>query len=144
VKLPSKSVAATAPDQVQRKLLLDSAQHQEIYRVIESFVKEKNLYKEEDLSLEKLASLSGFSRHYISETLNGFAQRSFYQYINEYRIREVIRVLNDSHHENTSILSVAYNSGFKNKASFNQYFKKITGSTPSAYLKREKILAYRA
>lgn len=135
---PLKDMAAPTPDQVERKLLLDPQQHQEIYTVIESFVREKNMYREEDFSLEKLAVLSGFSRHYISETLNVFAQRTFYQYINEYRIKEVIRVLNDDHDESMSILSVAYNSGFKNKASFNQYFKKITGDTPSGYLKREK------
>ncbi|WP_158799275.1 AraC family transcriptional regulator [Pedobacter sp. L105] len=136
-RLFSKNIVGNTSNQVQRKLLLDSDQHQEIYRVIESLVKDKKMYREEDLSLEKLAALSGFSRHYISETLNVFAQRSFYQYINNYRIQEVIRLLNDN--ENSSILSVAYNSGFKNKASFNQYFKKITGSTPSAYLKKETV-----
>lgn len=134
----SKSVKVSTSGQAQRKLLLDSVQHQEIYRIIESFVKERNMYREEDFSLEKLAALSGFSRHYISETLNVFAKRSFYQYINEYRIKEVISVLNNDNEENSSILSIAYKSGFKNKASFNQYFKKITGITPSEYLKREK------
>ncbi|AMP99705.1 hypothetical protein AY601_2825 [Pedobacter cryoconitis] len=123
---------------IHRKLLLNNVQHQEIYRIIESFVKDKKLYADEDLSLEKLSALSGFSRHYISETLNVFAKKSFYQYINGYRVEEVIRLLGEENHENTSLLTVAYRSGFKNKASFNQHFKKVTGSTPSNYLKIKK------
>jgi len=131
----AQSLAQIPPVDVKRKFLLDSSQQEEVYEVIESYVKDKELFKDEDISLEKLSALSGYSRHYISETLNVFAQKSFYQYINEYRVKEVIRLLSDKKKEDKQMLSIAFCSGFKSKASFNQNFKKLTGKTPSEYLK---------
>lgn len=43
--------------------------------------------------------------------------------------------LDDGEAENFSILGIASDCGFNSKASFNRVFKKITGSTPSAYIK---------
>lgn len=121
----------------ERKLILAIEQHQQIFHEIELLVEMQELFKDEDISLDKLASLSGYSRHYISETLNVYAKKSFYHYINECRVREVIKVLDNKYSEDTTLLSIAYNSGFKNKASFNQNFKRIVGTTPSEYLRRK-------
>lgn len=118
----------------ERKLLLDNEKHKEIFNQLEALLAEKQLYRDEELSLEKLAVASGINRHHISETLNVFAEKSFYQYINEYRIKEVLRYL-DTTTKSTRLLTLAYDCGFKTKASFNQYFKKLTGTTPSAYQK---------
>jgi YesN/AraC family two-component response regulator len=122
----------------ERKLLLEVREHEEIYNSIEALIKEKKLYQEKDFSLDKLAMLTGYNRHYISEALNVFAKKSFYQYINEYRVDEVTRLLECKTNTGSNILSIAYAAGFKNKASFNQYFKKITGSTPFDYQKKIK------
>ena len=70
----------------ERKLLLEVREHEEIYNSIEALIKEKKLYQEEDFSLDKLAMLTGYNRHFISETLNVFAKKSFNQYMNEYRV----------------------------------------------------------
>lgn len=120
-----------------RKPILPQQRHEEIFNLLESLLHEKNLYRDEDLSLEKLAAASGINRHHISETLNVFAQKSFYQYINEYRVKEVLAILDSTTKQNTRLLTLAYDCGFKTKASFNQYFKKITGTTPSGYLKQK-------
>ena len=120
-----------------RKLMLDIEKHEVIFKQLETLLQEKQLFKDEDLSLEKLAAASGINRHHISETLNVFAKKSFYQYINEYRIKEVLLRLDANTKKNTRLLAVAYDCGFKTKASFNQYFKKLTGMTPSGYIKEK-------
>jgi AraC-like DNA-binding protein len=100
-------------------------------------IKEKQWYRENDISLEKLAEISGISRHYLSETLNVFAKKSFYQYVNEYRIEEVIKAL-DSNRGGDSPLSIAYKSGFNKKSSFNTYFKNIISLIPCEYIRKHK------
>ena len=132
--IEEKSLPISTED---RKLMLDTDKHEAVFNQLEALLQEKQLYKDEDLSLEKLAVASGINRHHISETLNVFAHKSFYQYINEYRIKEVLLRLDTNTKKNTRLLAIAYDCGFKTKASFNQYFKKITGLTPSGYIKEK-------
>lgn len=67
----------------------------------------------------------------IAETLNGLLGQSFNDYINNYRIEEVKRLLKDPKHIQESILSIAFESGFNSKAAFYSSFKKFTGETPT-------------
>lgn len=120
-----------------KKLLLSPERHEEIYMQLETLLQNKKLYRDENFSLEKFSAVSGINRHHISETLNAYAKKPFYQYINEYRINEVLASLNSRTENKKRLLTVAYDCGFKTKASFNQYFKKITGTTPSGYLKEK-------
>jgi AraC-like DNA-binding protein len=41
----------------------------------------------------------------------------------------------DEKNENFTLISIAYDSGFNSKATFNRVFKNITGITPGAYYK---------
>lgn len=133
--IEQKRIVTSEPK--ERRFLLTDNQHQDIYLKLESLLQLKELYKDENLTLEKLSAASGINRHHISETLNVFAQKSFYQYINEYRVQEVLRKLDNDNKKKARLLSVAYDCGFKTKASFNQYFKSLTGKTPSGYLKEK-------
>jgi AraC-like DNA-binding protein len=75
------------------------------------------------------------SRHHLTQLLNEKLEKNFYSFINEYRIGEAIDRLNDPALQ-VNILSLAFDCGFNSKSSFNNYFKKITGSTPTAYRKQ--------
>ena len=121
----------------EKKSLLPPGRHKEIFQSIEDFFRSSKAYKEEDFSLDKLASSIGISRYYISETLNKYARKPFYQYLNEYRIQEAISRIEYCIGKDIQfdILTIAHDSGFKAKSSFNQYFKKITGETPSAFVR---------
>ena len=55
--------------------------------------------------------------------------------INEYRLEEVKKSLEDPKHQNYTVLAIAYDAGFNSKSTFNDYFKKSTGMTPSQYKK---------
>jgi len=121
----------------EKKPVLSPDRHREIFQSMEDYFQQSKAYKEEDFSLDKLASSIGISRYYISETLNKYAGKPFYQYLNEYRIREAIGRIEYCMGKNIpfNILTIAHDSGFKAKSSFNQYFKKITGDTPSAFVR---------
>jgi AraC-like DNA-binding protein len=94
-------------------------------------------YLNAELSLDDLSKQISIPKHHITQTLSAKVGKSFYQFINEFRIEEAIVKLKKSKDE--SILSLAYDVGFNSKSSFNFYFKKVTGYTPSAYKKRQSL-----
>lgn len=90
-------------------------------------------YLKSNLSLSDLAQLNGVSAHNLSEVINTKLNKTFYDFINQYRVDEVKKMLNDVKYENYSILSIGFEAGFNSKTSFNTIFKKFTGTTPSEY-----------
>lgn len=125
-----------APESI-RKTQLTRAEHQAILTRLESYLARTKAYADTELSLDKLAAAISVNRYGLSETLNHYAGKSFYQYINEWRIRQVTEQIHDLAEKEIPInfLILAYDNGFKAKSSFNAYFKKIMGCTPSGYLK---------
>jgi AraC-like DNA-binding protein len=101
-----------------------------------AFMQKSRIYLDPDLSLEVLATRMKMSRHHLTQLLNERVEKNFYSFINEYRIGEAIDRLNDPSLQ-VNILSLAFDCGFNSKSSFNNYFKKITGTTPTAYRKQQ-------
>ncbi|MGV3664498.1 MAG: helix-turn-helix domain-containing protein [Leptospira bouyouniensis] len=94
------------------------------------------IYRDETLSLRDLAEELNLSSHQLSEFLNSEMKKSFYQFTNSYRINEAKdRIIKEPER---SLLAIAYDVGFGSKSTFNEAFKKETGTTPREY--REKIL----
>lgn len=123
---------------LSRKSVLSAEKQEEIWESLEAQMRDNLFFTDCDLNLDKLAGLTGINKYHLSETLNGFAGKSFYQYINEYRIAYALKemeLVSANHSEEFNFLSLAYKSGFKAKSSFNRYFKEITGFTPSEHLR---------
>jgi hypothetical protein len=59
--------------------------------------------------------------------------RNFFEFVNEYRIEEFKKIVNEPGNENFSIFSVALDAGFNSKPTFNRIFKEKTGQTPSEF-----------
>ncbi|WP_415327275.1 helix-turn-helix domain-containing protein [Chryseobacterium sp. MMS23-Vi53] len=109
----------------------------ELWQKMDQSVKQKQLFRDCDLNLDQLALKTEINKYQISEMLNGYRQKPFYRYINEYRIEYFINMVEKAieKNENINFLSFAYEAGFKSKSSFNRYFKEIMGKTPSEYYK---------
>lgn len=102
-------------------------------RQIEEYVEREKPYLDNELSIRKLASMLDMQPHHLSQVINSSFDMNFYTFINNYRIKEVIRLMKDPDRSHHTILAIAYDSGFKSKSSFNTIFKKMTGKTPSEY-----------
>lgn len=96
----------------------------------------EKIYRQEDLNLSELASRIGISNHQLSEYLNHELKISFFQLIHKYRINEAKEKLLTE--PNETILSIAFQVGYQSKSSFNEIFKKETGSTPTEFRKKRK------
>jgi len=92
-------------------------------------------YLDTEFNLSECSKLCNLPTHTISETLNGLMNQSFNDYINNYRVEEFKKIALQKDYKNYTILALAFEAGFKSKATFNASFKKFTGQTPSEYIK---------
>ena len=92
-------------------------------------------FLDDSLSLTELASQIGISNKQLSELLNQHLKVNFYNLINDYRINEVKKRLENYNSNKETLLGIAFESGFQSKASFNRVFKLKTGLSPSNYIK---------
>lgn len=90
-------------------------------------------YLNSDLKQSELADKLNLSSHHFSEVLNFTFEQNFYNFVNFYRIIEAQELIKKPGNKKTKIFTIAFESGFKSKASFNRVFKKHTGLTPSEY-----------
>ncbi|MFN0275480.1 MAG: helix-turn-helix domain-containing protein [Chitinophagales bacterium] len=87
------------------------------------------------IKIQQLAEKLELSSHHLSQILNELLHENFSEFINTYRVNEAKRLLADPHYD-AKILSIAFDAGFSNKATFNAVFKKATGMAPSEYRKQ--------
>ncbi|WP_439698872.1 ABC transporter permease [Mucilaginibacter sp. AW1-7] len=96
-------------------------------------VKEKGHYRDAELSLSSLAEKLGLTTHELSRIINTVFKKSFNDFINEYRVREVALKMQDPSYNHITLLGLAYESGFNSQSSFHRIFKQFTGKTPLEY-----------
>ena len=89
-------------------------------------------------SLRRLAELVGVAQtNYVSQVINDHYKRTFPVLLNEYRICEACRRMNDrERYGHLTNEAIAQDVGFRSYPNFVSNFKKFTGLTPSAYRKQ--------
>lgn len=103
---------------------------------LEDLMSEEELFLDAELSLRLLAQYLNLTPNQMSQLLNeGFGQ-NFAHYINTYRLEDFKTRLQDGAAHQSTLLSLAYDSGFNSKTVFNTFFKKKEGITPNAYWKK--------
>ena len=91
-----------------------------------------------DISLRQLAVLLEISERELSQFLNSDLKLNFFNFINQYRIDEAKKQLQNPELGSKTILEILYDVGFNNKSAFNREFKRITGTTPSDFRNLKK------
>ena len=105
-----------------------------LYENIENAMRERHFYRQNDLSLETIALLLDTNKFDVSRAINRFADMTFYNYINSYRIREAIHILSDP--ANDMPIKVLYQYlGFNSLSVFYNSFIRETGVPPSKFRK---------
>ena len=84
----------------------------------------------EDLTLDDIANMSGFSKFYFSRLFKQFTNVSFYKYVNQKRIAMAEQLLIEPQN---SVTDVALNCGFSSLSSFIRMFKIVKGCTPTEF-----------
>ncbi len=105
-------------------------------RLLETMDREKPHLKPE-LSLSQLAESTGIPGRSLSEVIRSGGMDNFYDFINDYRVREFIDLVRRPAPQGRTVLDLMLEAGFNSKSAFNKAFKKKTGKNPGSYL-REK------
>ncbi len=104
-----------------------------LHRVIIVMETSPEVYSE-DFTLDRLARLADGKRNAVSQVINDRYKTNFNGMLNEYRIKEACRRMNDhENYGNYTIEAIAQSVGFKSRSNFGAVFKRITGLTPSVY-----------
>lgn len=95
---------------------------------------ERNLYYQDpDLTLRSLAEILNLNPNELSRIINTALKKSFNDFINEYRIREVTRKMQDPTYDRMTLFGIALDAGFNSKSTFNRAFRQMTGKSPAEY-----------
>lgn len=103
------------------------------HEYVEKFIKVCNYINDhcvEDITVEQLADIAGFSRFHFARLFKQFTNVSYYDYLTQKRIEHAEKLLITP---DISITEVAMQSGFNSLSTFNRVFKNFKNCTPSEY-----------
>ena len=109
----------------------------ELFARIEYLMQTEGVYRQNDLTIERLAERLDTNRTYISRAINQQAGKAFSSYVNSYRIDEAVRRLSDVD-DDTPLKALAQMLGYNHLQTFYTSFQSAIGMPSSKY--REKLL----
>lgn len=104
-----------------------------IQQRLEVLMDQKKPYTDKKFALDDLCKLLNVSKRKLGFVINEVMHSNFYGLINEYRVRESIRLLESQDAEKYTIDTIAEMSGFQSKSSFYSAFRKHMNVTPGEY-----------
>ncbi|WP_320112254.1 helix-turn-helix domain-containing protein [Draconibacterium orientale] len=106
---------------------------------LEAYMDKHEVYLEPQIRIKDLADLTGISSHQISQVLNESFNQNFYEFINTYRVKKAIALIQDPQNSALTFSAIGYEAGFNSKTTFYEAFKKATGTTPAQYKSNHNI-----
>jgi AraC-like DNA-binding protein len=134
IDIPNEKIEPKIKSSYQKSGFKIAEQQQYIQRLLQ-LMEEEKCYLQSRLSLKDLADKLDLSENNLSQLINEGMQKTFYDFVNEYRVEEVKRKILNPKNAHLTLLGIAFESGFNSKSSFNLIFKKFTGQTPTQFKK---------
>ncbi len=106
-----------------------------LYKKLEQLMKKERPYTSPDIKISDLAGMVDTTAHALSFLFNQYLAKSYYDYVNEYRVAEFKRIVTELDTSRYTLTALSQKCGFSSRASFFRHFKNITGITPAEYLK---------
>ena len=129
--VPAESVPESQP--AEAPAAHDTPLSQDLLRLME----ERKPYLNPKLTLADLAQEMHINRTYLTTVLNRDIGKSFYDFVNEFRITEACAIIDAlPPSERPKLSDVASRSGFNSLSTFKRSFLKVKGMLPSQYGER--------
>ncbi len=131
--LPETALTEPGPSYKKSQIAADSLDG--LKEKLSLLMEEKKFHLDPELTLPMLALNTGIPRNTLSQLINEGFGKNFYDFVNSYRVAEVISLMNSEKKNDDKLLTLAFEAGFNSKPAFNAIFRKATGQTPSEYRK---------
>jgi AraC-like DNA-binding protein len=109
---------------------MPQSEGERILSKLNTLMEQDQLWRDPSLTLRKLSDLSAIPAARITQALNVYGGRGFFEWVNEMRVREAARQLLASEE---SVLDICLAVGFNTKSTFNKAFRDAFHTTPSEY-----------
>ncbi|WP_078085741.1 helix-turn-helix transcriptional regulator [Microbulbifer mangrovi] len=104
-----------------------------IWQQLQQLMQEDRPYLKPGLKIAELAQNLDVPVHHLSESINGFAKQSFYDFINQRRVEEAARLLSHPQYAHLSVTDIGLQAGFNSNSTFFSHFKKRLQATPKQF-----------
>ena len=118
---------------------IDEQLGKEVIERLKKAMEEEKLWLDPALNLSLLTKHTGIPSKTISAVLNQHMNKSFNEFINEYRITAIKERLIASTDKNLTIAGLAYECGFNSQPTFQRAFKSIQGESPSEFMSKKEL-----
>lgn len=112
---------------------ISSERQNELFQQIVMVMNDTEVIANPDFDLNTLAKMLQSNSKYVSLAINNSSGNTFTSYLNECRIREASKRINDPAYSHLTLAAIANSVGYNSINSFNTNFKRIVGMTPSKY-----------
>ena len=106
-----------------------------LLKKIQEVMNRPEIISDPEFSLSQLSQLVNSNTSYVSAVINDTLGKNFKTYLNEHRIHEAIKKLENENSLKFTMGVIAQEVGFKTQNNFIVNFKKVMGMTPSEYKK---------
>lgn len=129
---PQALLASDPPDKYH-KSGLGSGEAEMLQGRLLQLMEREQPYLDPDLTLGELSDRLASPTNHVSQMINELQGESFYDFVNRYRVEKAAALLRDPAQTGTTVLDIAFESGFGSKSTFNRVFRERIGRTPSQY-----------
>ena len=105
-------------------------------QVLNNYMIENEPFLDPSLTIYDLSKQIDMSTKDLSLLINHELNQHFFDFVNGFRIRKAMEILQDPSKKDFTVLEILYDVGFNSKSSFNTAFKKYTQLTPTQYRKK--------
>lgn len=128
---------ATQPEPLNINREVPEVEANEIIQKIELLMMSEKPFLNKRFSIDDLSRMIDVRRSRITLVINEVLGKNFHGLINDYRVREAVRIL-ETDTTNPTVEAIADAVGFHSRSSFYACFKKFTGQTPREFISEMK------
>lgn len=123
-------------DPPRSRPIFDEASVETLTNRLTRYMTDKKPFLKGDYSLQELAQALDMPPHKLSSFINTVTGKNFNEYLNQQRIAYCLDLIAGNELNHLNINGLAALCGFNNRNTFSIAFKKVTGSSPSDYLRK--------